>query len=73
MPTRPVLPSLVHQWQRRSRGDRLLACAVLLVLLSAAGYSLLALIPRDHALTISGTDITSNRHFLAKALQEAAA
>lgn len=73
MPTRPVFPPLVRQWQRRSRGDRLLACAVLLVLLSAAGYSLLALIPRDHALTISGTDITSNRHFLAKALQEAAA
>lgn len=73
MPRPTVIAPLARQWHGRSRADRLLVCAVLLALLAVAGYSLLALIPRDHALSISGTDITSNRHFLAKALQEAAA
>lgn len=50
-----------------------LAIALLVVLAGVAAWSLLQLAPHRYALTISGTDITSNRHFFARALQEAAA
>jgi TRAP-type uncharacterized transport system substrate-binding protein len=83
MPTPPIqatlsaslkpLAPLGRHWRQRSRSARLLAAALLLLLLAVAARSLLELVPRRHALSISGTDITSNRHFFAKALQEAAA
>lgn len=69
----PTLTLLARRWRQRSRGARLLAALVLVVLCGVAARSLTELVPRRHALTISGTDITSNRHFFAKALQEAAA
>lgn len=74
MPTLSLLAPLTRRWHERSRSARLLAATILLLLLlfGIAAYSLLELIPRDHALTISGTEITSNRHLFAKALQEAA-
>lgn len=61
MPTRPALT------------PRAYVLAILLALCCVAAWSVLQLAPRRHALTISGTDITSNRHFFAKALQQAAA
>lgn len=52
---------------------RLVAIGVLLALCGVAAWSVAQLAPRRYALTISGTDITSNRHFFARALQDAAA
>jgi TRAP-type uncharacterized transport system substrate-binding protein len=72
MRPRPRLP-FARRWRQSSRTGRLLIIAVLLVLLGIAAWSLAALVPPRYALTISGTDITSNRHFFARALQEAAA
>lgn len=72
-PFRPAAPALlVQRWRRQPRAARLWAAAALLALAALALFSLAELLPRRHALTISGTDITSNRHFLARALQEAA-
>lgn len=65
-------PPLLERWRRHGPRARLLAVAILLALATVAAFSLAELLPRRHALTISGTDITSNRHFLARALQEAA-
>jgi TRAP-type uncharacterized transport system substrate-binding protein len=73
MPSHPLLAPLTRRWHERSRSARLLAITILLVLFGVAARSLVELIPRDYALTISGTNITSNRHLFAKALQEAAA
>jgi TRAP-type uncharacterized transport system substrate-binding protein len=69
----PILTLLARRWRRRSRGARLLAALALLIPAGVGAWSLAQLVPHRDALTISGTDITSNRHFFAKALQEAAA
>jgi TRAP-type uncharacterized transport system substrate-binding protein len=42
-------------------------------MLALAGRSLYRIIPRHYALSITGGDIVSNRHFLARILQEQAA
>jgi len=68
----PFAARLRQHWRRRSRRQRLLVLALLLALGLVAAFSLAELVPRRHALTISGTDITSNRHYLARALQDAA-
>lgn len=73
MPKHPLLTLLIRRWQQHSRPARLLAATALLSLCGIAAWSLVELIPHRYALTISGTDTTSNRHFFAKALQEAAA
>lgn len=73
MTDHPMLTSLDRRWRQHSRPARILAVLLLLLLCGVAVRSLAELVPRRYALTISGTDITSNRHFLAKALQEAAA
>ncbi|MBF0306066.1 MAG: ABC transporter substrate-binding protein [Alphaproteobacteria bacterium] len=51
------------------------AVGVLLIaaFLGAAGWFVYDLLPRRHHLTITGGEITGNRHFLAKVLQEVAA
>jgi len=58
------------QQNRRIR----LALGALLVLgmLAVAGRSALRLVPRHYSLTITGGDIVSNRHFLARILQKEA-
>jgi TRAP-type uncharacterized transport system substrate-binding protein len=71
--TRPFLAPLRHRWQQHGRTARVLAGALLLALFCVAAWSLTELVPRRFAMTISGTNITSNRHFFARALQEVAA
>nr|WP_315213317.1 TAXI family TRAP transporter solute-binding subunit [uncultured Duganella sp.] len=73
MPHLPNLAPLARRWRQHGRAARALAAAGMLALAALAGASLLALLPHDDALTISGGDLTGNRHFLARALQEAAA
>lgn len=73
MPVRPVLSPLARHWRRHGMAARMLVLVVLILLAGVAAWSIAALMPRQYALTISGTDVTSNRHFFAKALQEAAA
>ncbi|KQV46341.1 TAXI family TRAP transporter solute-binding subunit [Massilia sp. Root335] len=73
MPNPPIPALLMRRWQQHGRSARLLVATLLLVLAGVAAWSVVELIPHRYALTISGTDITSNRHFFAKALQEAAA
>ena len=70
----PPLPSfLLLRRRAHPRTIRLAGAALLLMLACGAAWSLAQLVPRSVVLTISGTDITSNRHYLAKALQEATA
>jgi TRAP-type uncharacterized transport system substrate-binding protein len=73
MPKLPILAQIARRWHERSRPTRVLAVTALLLLSAVAACSIVELVPRHYALTISGTDITSNRHLFAKALQEAAA
>jgi TRAP-type uncharacterized transport system substrate-binding protein len=71
-----LLKGIIRKWQQQTGTRRLLGGAVLLalsVLLVLAARSVNGMIPRNYAMTISGGEITSNRHFLAKALQETAA
>lgn len=67
-----LLAPLGQRWRSHGRRARLLGGAALLALAALAAFSVAELVPRTHALRISGTDITSNRHFLARALQDAA-
>ena len=72
MAIRPLLASFMRRWGQGRRAARVLVVTVLLVLLGVAAWSLAALVPQRHVLTISGTDITSHRHFFAAVLQEQA-
>ncbi|MEV4781606.1 TAXI family TRAP transporter solute-binding subunit [Burkholderia sp. LMU1-1-1.1] len=73
MPHPPTLAPLARRWRRHGPAARALAAAGMLALAGLAAASLLELLPREHAMTISGGDLTGNRHFLARALQETAA
>jgi TRAP-type uncharacterized transport system substrate-binding protein len=73
MPHLPTLAPLTRRWRQHGRAARALAAAGLLALAALAAASLFELLPREHAMTISGGDLTGNRHFLARALQETAA
>lgn len=73
MPYRSPFQLVGRRWRRHSPAARGLAALALLVLTGVATWSLAQLVPHRYALTMSGTDITSNRHFFAKALQDAAA
>lgn len=75
MSNHPLLHNLIRRWRQQTGMGRLLGVAVLLALfalLILAARSVNRIIPREYAMTISGGEITSNRHFLAKGLQEAA-
>lgn len=67
----PLAP-IARRWQQGSRPARLLAIAAFAALSCATAWSLHMLAPHHYALTLSGTDITSNRHFFARVLQETA-
>ncbi len=55
---------------QRGRHTRLAIAAVLVALLLALAIrSLVGLVPRTYALTMTGGDIVTNRHYLAKILQ----
>ena len=64
---------LLDRMQRNARIRAALAVALLAALVGIGAYMLYDVLPRQHTLTITGGDILSNRHFLAKVLQEEAA
>lgn len=51
---------------------KLVGALLITAFTAVAGYFVYDLLPRTHNLTISGGEITSNRHFLAKVLEEEA-
>jgi TRAP-type uncharacterized transport system substrate-binding protein len=65
-----ALKELLKRIQKQASLRKALAISLLLALLGIAGYFLYELYPRNYALSITGGDILSNRHFLAKSLQE---
>lgn len=68
-----ILDDWLSRLRRNERVRKLLAgCAVLVLLVLAAGF-LHDAMPRQYALTMTGGDILSNRHFVARQLQHAAA
>ncbi|SHM69686.1 TRAP-type uncharacterized transport system, substrate-binding protein [Duganella sacchari] len=67
-----ILQTLIRRWREHSRPARWLVLAALPALCGLAAASLFELVPRNYALTISGGDLTGNRHFLARALQQVA-
>lgn len=67
-----ILSDFLNRMQKNARIRAVLAIALLIALLGVGGYLLYDIMPRQHALTITGGDILSNRHFLAKILQEEA-
>ncbi|HJV79814.1 TAXI family TRAP transporter solute-binding subunit [Noviherbaspirillum sp.] len=68
-----ILSRFLARLQRNAIVRKLLAVCLLLALLCVAAYFAYDVMPRRYALTISGGDIVSNRHYLAKSLQEEAA
>lgn len=68
-----LLASIKERLARHGTRPRLLMMAAMLALLALAASSADKMIPRNYQLTLTGGgDITSNRHLLAKGLQEAA-
>ena len=68
-----ILSQFLTRLQRNALVRKLLAVGLLLALLCVVAYFAYDVMPRHYALTISGGDIVSNRHYLAKSLQEEAA
>ena len=67
-----VLKQALDRLQRSRRIRLAIAVALVLGLLALAVRSLVGLVPRTYVATITGGDIVSNRHFLAKVLQDEA-
>jgi TRAP-type uncharacterized transport system substrate-binding protein len=65
-----VLTDFLNRLQKNAQVRKGLALALLLVLSGIAGYFIYEILPRNYAYTITGGDILSNRHYLAKSLQE---
>lgn len=68
-----LLSGFLKRLQQNARIRKGLAVCILLALLGVAAYFVYDIMPRQYALSITGGDILSNRHFLAKTLQEEAA
>lgn len=65
-----IINDLLKQLQKSKFIRALLAVFILLVLSGVAGYFIYEILPRQYSLNITGGNILSNRHYLAKALQE---
>jgi TRAP-type uncharacterized transport system substrate-binding protein len=65
-----VLRRFIRKIQQNEQIRRSIAIAILLFLSGIAGYFIYEVLPRHYALTITGGNILSNRHYLAKVLQE---
>lgn len=65
-----ILNDVLRRLQRNATIRKSLAVCLLLILSGIAGYFIYEVIPRDYSLKITGGNILSNRHYLAKALQE---
>jgi TRAP-type uncharacterized transport system substrate-binding protein len=67
-----VLKRALDSLQRSRRIRLAIAAALVLVLLGLAARSVYGLIPRSYVVTMTGGDIVTNRHYLAKMLQSEA-
>lgn len=68
-----ILLDFLDRMQRNARVRAALAVALLATVVGIGSYLLYDVLPRQHTITITGGDILSNRHFLAKVLQEESA
>jgi TRAP-type uncharacterized transport system substrate-binding protein len=64
------LNDFLNRLQKNAQIRKGLALALLLILSGIAGYFIYEILPRNYSYTITGGDILSNRHYLAKSLQE---
>lgn len=67
-----ILKRALDSLQRARRVRLILAAVVVSALLAVAARSVYGLIPRTYVATITGGDIVTNRHFLAKILESEA-
>ncbi len=65
-----ILNDVLKRLQQNAVIRKSLAVCLLLILSGIAGYFIYEVIPREYSLKITGGNILSNRHYLAKALQE---
>jgi TRAP-type uncharacterized transport system substrate-binding protein len=65
-----ILNDFLKRIQKNATIRKGLAVLLLLMLSGIAGYFIYEVIPREYSLKITGGNILSNRHYLAKALQE---
>ena len=65
-----ILTDILEKIRRNDRVRMALAWILILVLLSFAGKFAYELIPRKYSLTITGGSLLSQRHFLARILEE---
>lgn len=68
-----ILSGFLKKLQKNARIRKALAACMLLAMLGVAAYFVYDILPRHYTLTITGGDLLSNRHYLAKSLQEEAA
>lgn len=68
-----ILDRLLERIQRNARLRNAVGVAALFALLGIGASFLYDVLPRQYALTITGGDILSNRHYLARILQKEAA
>lgn len=65
-----ILFKVLKKLQQNEQIRKSIAVAILLILSGVAGYFIYEVLPRHYALNITGGNILSNRHYLAKILQE---
>lgn len=68
-----VLQGVLARTQNSELARKAVGVVLVAAFVAAAGWFVWDLLPRRHNLTITGGEITGNRHFLAKVLQEVAA
>ena len=68
-----ILTAFLAKLQKNVLIRKALALLLVLALLGIAGYFIYEIIPRQYNQTITGGEILSNRHYLARKLQEQAA
>lgn len=65
-----ILLDVLARIQRIATLRKGLAMLLLLILIGVAGHFIYEILPRTYALKITGGDLLSNRHFLARSLQK---
>lgn len=71
-PAAKLLDDFLLRLQRNARVRKFLAVMLAIASLCAVVYFIYDIVPRTYSLSITGGDILSNRHYLAKVLQEEA-
>lgn len=65
-----ILDAYLRRLQQNATLRKSLAVCILLILSGIAGFFIYEILPRQYALNITGGNILSNRHYLAKVMQE---